>query len=125
MRVGSCRPFGPARAAASSRNTASSATSPALCTQVSNWCRVVVIPSTSGASSLAKAVASVFAPCLPPVFSVLLVIGGSLVPGGGTVVLADAILTPTLEPSLLSSQIQQRPGHPPVSRRRSNSTSAS
>jgi len=25
-----------------------------------------------------------------------------LVPGGGTVVLADAILTPTLEPSLLS-----------------------
>jgi hypothetical protein len=42
-----------------------------------------------------------------------LVIGGSLVPGGGTVVLADAILTPTLEPSLLSSQIQQRPGHPP------------
>src|SRR5437016_10735216 len=111
--VGSCRPFGPARAAASSRNTASSATSPALCTQVSNWCRVVVIPSTSGASSLAKAVASVFAPCVPPVFSVLLVIGGSLVPGGGTVVLADAILTPTLEPSLLSSQIQQRPGHPP------------
>jgi len=74
---------------------------------------VVVIPSTSGASSLAKAVASVFAPCVPPVFSVLLVIGGSLVPGGGTVVLADAILTPTLEPSLLSSQIQQRPGHPP------------
>jgi len=28
--------------------------------------------------------------------------------------LADAILTPTLEPSLLSSQIQQRPGHPHV-----------
>jgi hypothetical protein len=41
-----------------------------------------------------------------------LVTGGSLVPGAGTVVLADAILTPTLEPSLLSSQIQQRPGHP-------------
>ena len=49
--------MGPAKTAASSRNTASSATSPALCTQVSNWCRVVVIPSTSGASSLAKAVA--------------------------------------------------------------------
>jgi len=27
--------------------------------------------------------------------------------------LADAILTPTREPSLLSSQVQQRPGHPP------------
>jgi hypothetical protein len=51
-------------------------------------------------------------PCVLPVFSGLLVIGGSLVPGGGTVVLADAILTPTLEPSLLGSQIQQRPGHP-------------
>src|SRR5207302_11025216 len=30
----------------------------------------------------------------------------------GTVVLADAILTPTREPSLLSSQVQQGPGHP-------------
>jgi hypothetical protein len=28
--------------------------------------------------------------------------------------LADAILTPTREPSLLSSQVQQGPGHPPL-----------
>jgi HTH-like domain len=44
------------------------------------------------------------------VFSVLLVM--LLGPQREDVVLADAILTPTLEPSLLSSQIQQRPGHP-------------
>src|SRR5207247_8301586 len=30
----------------------------------------------------------------------------------GPFVLVDAILTPTREPSLLSSQVQQRPGHP-------------
>src|SRR5262245_3279058 len=45
-----------------------------------------------------------------------LVIGGSSVPGGGTFVLADAILTPTLEPSLLSSQVQTRPGTSPCRR---------
>jgi ABC-type uncharacterized transport system substrate-binding protein len=28
--------------------------------------------------------------------------------------LADAILTPTREPSLLSFQVQQSPGHPPT-----------
>jgi|RhiMetdeSRZDD1v2_1073273.scaffolds.fasta_scaffold41327_6 hypothetical protein len=38
-------------------------------------------------------------------------------PRRGTVVLADAVLTPTLEPSLLSSQVQQRPGHPPAQQR--------
>src|SRR5205807_7903752 len=39
--------------------------------------------------------------------------GGSFGPRhDGTVVLADAILTPTREPSLLSSQVQQGPGHP-------------
>src|SRR4029077_20120543 len=32
----------------------------------------------------------------------------------GPFVLVDAILTPTREPSLLSSQVQQGPGHPPV-----------
>src|SRR5256885_12837132 len=32
----------------------------------------------------------------------------------GPFVLVDAILTPTREPSLLSSQVQQRPGHPPL-----------
>jgi hypothetical protein len=30
----------------------------------------------------------------------------------GPFVLVDAILTPTREPSLLSSQVQQGPGHP-------------
>src|SRR2546427_522015 len=34
-------------------------------------------------------------------------------PGVGVLVLVDAILTPTREPSLLSSQVQQGPGHPP------------
>jgi len=37
----------------------------------------------------------------------LFVIGGSLAPAWGPFVLVDAILTPTREPSLLSSQIQQ------------------
>jgi hypothetical protein len=32
-------------------------------------------------------------------------------PGVGDLVLVDAILTPTREPSLLSSQVQQGPGH--------------
>jgi len=32
----------------------------------------------------------------------------------GPFVLVDAILTPTREPSLLSSQVQQGPGHPPL-----------
>src|SRR5439155_16425717 len=45
-----------------------------------------------------QAVASVFAPCVPPVFSVLLTKEPPMTNGGGTVVLADAILTPTLEP---------------------------
>src|SRR5213594_293874 len=32
----------------------------------------------------------------------------------GPFVLVDAILTPTREPSLLSSQVQHGPGHPPL-----------
>src|SRR5207245_3715294 len=36
----------------------------------------------------------------------------------GPFVLVDAILTPTREPSLLSSQVQQGPGHPRLQRRR-------
>jgi len=36
-----------------------------------------------------------------------------LAPGVGDLVLVDAILTPTREPSLLSSQVQQGPGHLP------------
>src|SRR5213594_1545072 len=35
----------------------------------------------------------------------------------GPFVLVDAILTPTREPSLLSSQVQHGPGHPPLTTR--------
>ena len=84
LRVGSCRPFGPARVAASSRNTASSATNPAACTHASSCCRVVVIPATNGASNVANVLASAFAPSVPVPFSALLVIGGSFGPGSGT-----------------------------------------
>ena len=54
-------------------------------------------------------------PHSPLAFAALSLFSSSLAapwpPALGTVVLADAILTPTREPSLLSSQIQQGPGH--------------
>src|SRR5205823_13190681 len=96
-----------------------SAASPCAWTQASRSWRAVAIPVSIGPTRAPRSTPGPFSACVRWPLSVLLVIGGSLVPGGGTVVLADAILTPTLEPSLLSSQIQQRPGHPPSGKHRS------
>src|SRR6058998_2813246 len=104
--------MGSARATASAPNNSSSAASPCAWTQATRSWRVVAIPVSIGPTRAPSSTPGPFSACVRWSLSVLLVIGGSLVPGGGTVVLADAILTSTLEPSLLSSQIQQRPGHP-------------
>src|SRR5438094_10677734 len=76
--------------------------------------RVLDIPASIGSTRCAGSRPAPFFPCVRSALSVLFVIGGSLAPGVGDLVLVDAILTPTREPSLLSSQVQQRPGHPRV-----------
>src|SRR5437867_1667138 len=76
--------------------------------------RVLDIPASIGSTRCAGSRPAPFFPCVRSALSVLFVIGGSLAPGVGDLVLVDAILTPTREPSLLSSQVQQGPGHPRV-----------
>src|SRR5207247_9661134 len=105
------RPLGPASATASSRNSSSSAASPCAWTHASKCWRVVVIPASIGSTRCAGAGPAPFFACVRCALAVLFVIGGSLAPVGGPFVLVDAILTPTREPSLLSSQVQQGPGH--------------
>src|SRR5437867_6106363 len=78
--------------------------------------RVLDIPASIGSTRCAGSRPAPFFPCVRSALSVLFVIGGSLAPGVGDLVLVDAILTPTREPSLLSSQVQQGPGHPRYSR---------
>jgi hypothetical protein len=72
---------------------------------------VLVIPASIGSTKWATAELTTFSPSVRCAFSALFVIGGSFGPGLGTVVLTDAILTPTKESPLLSSQVQQAPGH--------------
>src|SRR5438093_4885511 len=76
--------------------------------------RVLDIPASIGSTRCAGSRPAPFFPCVRSALSVLFVIGGSLAPGVGDLVLVDAILTPTREPSLLSSQVQQGPGHPRI-----------
>src|SRR5438034_193172 len=72
-----------------------------------------IIPASIGSTRCIGAGPALFSACVRCTLAVLFVIGGSLAPAWGPFVLVDAILTPTREPSLLSSQIQQGPGHLP------------
>jgi len=86
---------------------------PCAWTHASKCWRVLVIPASIGSTRCTGAGPALFSACVRCALAVLFVIGGSLAPAWGPFVLVDAILTPTREPSLLSSQIQQGPGHLP------------
>jgi hypothetical protein len=73
----------------------------------------VTSPLISGVRASPNVPAPVLPACVPCDFSVLFLMAAPLVPGPlDRLVLADPILRPTREPPLLSSQIQQEPGHP-------------
>ncbi len=101
-------------ASACSRNTAFSATTPQACTHASRLSRVAVIPPTNGAMTR-SGTGPRNVPLALPADSLLssswrLLWSRSCGPS----VLANPIPRPTREPPLLSSQIQQGPGHPPI-----------
>ena len=73
--------------------------------------RVAVIPSISGVSASANVAPAPFTPCVPRLLPVLFVMAAPWSGPMERLVLVDPILGPTTESPLLSSQIQQRPGH--------------